>query len=282
MLDISKNIDKFNLEILIMIKEIADNLHIDFFIVGATVRDMILNYAYGIQIYRSTNDIDFAVRVKNWEDYNLLISEIEKAGLAKTDRIKHRYTYKGMILDFIPFGSISTKENTIRWSNDKDDKEMNVIGFDDAFMNTKDLLIQTEPGIIIKAASVESLAMLKIIAWNDRTIDTRIKDARDLYLIMTTYLQAGNEERLFKEHTDIIEMAIDYELSGARLLGRDIARTASDKVNSILLEILNDNKLNKLADEMSQYDGLSFEKDETKDKCLALLINLLMGLEDNK
>lgn len=282
MLDISKKIDKFNLEILIKIKEIADNLRIDFFIVGATVRDMILNYVYGITIYRRTNDIDFAVRVNNWKEYDRLTSEIEEAGFAKSERIKHRYSYKGMILDFIPFGGISTKEDTITWPYDKDNKEMNVIGFDDAFVSTEDILIQTEPDIIVKAASIEGLAMLKIISWNDRAIDKRIKDARDLYLILTTYLQAGNDDRLFAEHTDIIEMAIDYELTGAILLGRDIAVTASDKVKSILLEILNDDKLNKLADGMSQYEGLSFEKDETKDKCLVLLKNLRMGLEDKK
>ncbi|MHB8581632.1 MAG: hypothetical protein ACYDA4_17455 [Ignavibacteriaceae bacterium] len=155
MLDISKKIDKFNLEILIKIKEIADNLHIDFFIVGATVRDMILNYVYEIPIYRGTNDINFAVRIKSWSEYNLLISEIEKTGFTKNEKILHRYSYKGMTIDLIPFGSISTKEDTIKWPYDKDDKEMNVIGLDDAFISTEDILIQTEPGIIVKAASVE-------------------------------------------------------------------------------------------------------------------------------
>ena len=282
MLDISKKIDKFNLEILIKIKEIADSLHVDFFIIGATVRDMILNYVYGIQIYRSTNDIDFAVSVRSWSEYNLLISEIEKSGFTKSEQILHRYSYKGMVIDFIPFGGISTKDDTIKWPDDKDDKEMNVIGFDDALMNTEDILIQTEPDVIVKAASVESLAMLKIIAWNDRAIDKRIKDARDLYLIISTYLQAGNEERLFDKHYDIVEEATDYELTGARLLGRDILNLASNKVRESILNILKDDKLNLLANEMLQYEGISFEREETKDKCLELLTNLRMGLEDKK
>ena len=47
-----------------------------------------------------------------------------------------------MIIDFIPFGGISTKDDTIKWPDDKDDKEMNVIGFDDALMNTEDILIK--------------------------------------------------------------------------------------------------------------------------------------------
>ena len=44
MLDISRKIDKLDLEILLKVKAIADNLKIDFFIVGAYVRDIILNW----------------------------------------------------------------------------------------------------------------------------------------------------------------------------------------------------------------------------------------------
>ncbi len=187
-----------------------------------------------------------------------------------------------MIIDFIPFGGISTKDDTIKWPDDKDYKEMNVIGFDDAFMNTEDILIQIEPDIIVKAASVESLAMLKIIAWNDRAIDVRIKDARDLYLIISTYLQAGNEDRLFDEHSDIVEEATDYELTGARLLGMDISRTASDNVSKIIFNILKDDNLNLLANEMAQYEGISFDREETTEKCLELLNSLLKGLKDKK
>ena len=65
MLDISGKIDRFNLEILKKIKEIADKLNIEFFLIGATVRDLILHCVYNINVYRATNDIDFASSVKN-------------------------------------------------------------------------------------------------------------------------------------------------------------------------------------------------------------------------
>ncbi|MBZ0199367.1 MAG: nucleotidyl transferase AbiEii/AbiGii toxin family protein [Ignavibacteriaceae bacterium] len=282
MLDISKKIDKFNLEILKKIKEAADKLNIKFFIVGATVRDMILNYVYDIKVYRKTNDIDLAVRVKNWDKYNLLINEIEKTGFTKSENILHRYFYRGMMIDFIPFGGISTKDETIKWSNDKDEKEMNVIGFADAFLNTEDIVIQTDPDIIIKSASVESLAMLKIFAWHDRAIDVRIKDARDLYLIMSKYLQAGNESRLFEEHLDIVEEATDYELAGARLLGGDISNIASDKVRERIHNILKDDKQSMLAIEMAQFEGLTYKRDETEKVCLLLVGNLRIGLRDKR
>jgi len=280
LLDISKKIDKLNLEILIKVKSIANKLQIDFFIVGAYVRDLILNYIYGIEIYRATNDIDFAVRVRNWDEYRLLIDEIEKAGFQKNKKILHCYHYNGMIIDFIPFGDISSDEDTIGWP-DKDKKKMNVMGFDDAYTNTENILIQSDPDIIIKAASVECLVMLKIFAWNDRAVDLRLKDAKDLYLIINSYLEVGNQERLFNEHNDIVEATEDYELSGARLLGRDISNVASGKVIKNILELLHSDKLDILASEMSQYEGIHLENDDDKlELCEQLLRSLLAGLED--
>lgn len=277
--DISQKIDKLNLEILKKIKEITDRLQIDYFIVGATVRDMILNYVYNIIIYRKTNDIDFAVRVRSWDEYNLLAKEIEKAGFKKNERILHRYTYNGMIIDFIPFGNISGDDNTIIWP-EKDVKEMNVIGFDDAYMNSSEILIQNNPEIIIKVASVESLVMLKIFTWNDRATNIRLKDAKDIYLIITTYLDGGNLDRLLEEHSDLFEGEVDYELSGARLLGRDITKVTSEKVMQSMLEILKDEKLVTLANEMSQYEGINLERDEKSDRCEELLRIFLQGLTD--
>lgn len=281
LLDISKKIDTGTLKVLKTIKDLADSLQVDFFLIGATVRDMLLYYVYDIKVYRKTNDIDFAVRVKNWDEYSKLAAAVEKSGFRKDERIEHRFYTDALIIDFIPFGEIADKNNNITW-RDNDQKEMNVIGFDDAFLNSEDIKIQAEPDIIIKAASVESLVMLKIFAWDDRAAEIRIKDARDLYLIISTYLRAGNEERLYEDHLDIVAEATDYELTGARLLGRDIAKVASEEAKSNLLEILNDDKFNLLANEMAQYEGLSFEKDQKVDKCLTLLSNVRLGLAESK
>jgi predicted nucleotidyltransferase len=181
LLNISSKIDRLNLEVLITTKEVADKLNLDFFIVGASVRDFILNYVYNIKIYRATNDVDFAISLRNWNQYNLLIIEIEKVGFIKSENILHRYSLKGMIVDFIPFGAITNSRNTIEWQ-DEEKKEMNVIGFEDAYRNAEEILIQNDPEIIIKAASVESLVMLKIFAWNDRSAEQKIRCKRPLLI----------------------------------------------------------------------------------------------------
>lgn len=51
MYDISKKIDKLTVEVLKKINDVAESLQIKFFLVGAAIRDMILNYIYDIRIY---------------------------------------------------------------------------------------------------------------------------------------------------------------------------------------------------------------------------------------
>jgi len=276
--NISDKIDGLTLEILKKIKLKAVELEIDFFLVGATVRDIILNYVYNITVYRKTNDIDFAIRIRNWDEYYRLTTEIQKIGFEKNERIMQRYKYNGMIIDFIPFGEISLNKKTIVWP-DGSEKEMNIIGFDDAFQNTEDLIIQSDPEIKVKVASVIALVVLKIFAWNDRSIDLRIKDAKDLYLIISTYIDAGNQERLY-DHLDIVEQAEDYELSGAILLGRDIKNSISAKLLEAIIEILSNENLQSLANDMSRYENLHRETEDEKVKwCVELLTALKLEMQ---
>lgn len=276
--NISKKIDKAILKTLIDIKNLTDSLQIDFFLLGATVRDIILHYIYDIKIYRATNDIDLAIRVKSWDDYNRLTNHLDSIGLERDKRIVHRFYSNSLIIDFIPFGEIADANYNIAWQ-DNDKKEMSILGFDDVYFNTNEVIIQDNPFVSVKMASLESLTLLKILSWNDRSIMDRIKDAKDLHLIITKYLLAGNEKTLFDKHLDIIESTTDYEITGARLLGRDIANMASMKVKDKLLEILQDDKLKTLSNEMAHYDVFS-DIDEKIEKNTELLLNLRLGLTE--
>ena len=63
LIDLSGKIDSLILEILETIEKVSRSLSMDFFVVGATARDIILECAYGISNLRATQDIDFGVRV---------------------------------------------------------------------------------------------------------------------------------------------------------------------------------------------------------------------------
>lgn len=47
-----------------------------FFITGATARDLILQYGYGIVVDRKTHDVDFAFMVEDWPAFETLRSRL--------------------------------------------------------------------------------------------------------------------------------------------------------------------------------------------------------------
>jgi hypothetical protein len=69
LLDLSGEIDTFILDLLENIARVAESLSAPFFVVGATARDIVLKYGYGIETIRATNDIDLGVQVSGWDQY---------------------------------------------------------------------------------------------------------------------------------------------------------------------------------------------------------------------
>ena len=102
LLDISNKIDSSTLEVLKLISEAADSVQANFFIIGATARDIIFNLVHNINIYRATNDIDFSVRLRNWDDYKKQTDVLLSKGFSSSN-IVHKFQYKSIPgIDIIP------------------------------------------------------------------------------------------------------------------------------------------------------------------------------------
>jgi len=120
-------------------------------------------------------------------------------------------------IDIVPFGAISSTEGDIRWPPTQDEV-MNVVGIEDAFKFAQSVRLREEPPLDINFSSPLGLAVMKLIAWNDRNAAGN-KDAIDLATVLRTYLDAGNRERLYSDHADLLTEDFDYVLAGAELLG---------------------------------------------------------------
>jgi predicted nucleotidyltransferase len=83
LLDLSGKIDPLTIELFEIIKSAADFRDIKFFVVGASARDMILEYGYDIKTKRATMDIDLGVQVADWGQYENL-----KQGLIDTSKFE--------------------------------------------------------------------------------------------------------------------------------------------------------------------------------------------------
>lgn len=238
-LDLSGKINKTSVSILREIDRIATKLDFPFFVIGATARDIILEHQFDIKPARATLDIDIGILVAEWDQFELLKDELIKLGkFNPSEKETQRLFYSGNYpIDIIPFGAIAKEDGSISWPP-KHEFRMNVAGFQECYQHAISVKLSSNPELVVKVVSLAGLALLKLISWDDNP-ERRSKDAPDLFLIIRSYLDAGNLERLFDEGLDIVEEDdYDYDLASARFLGRDIGSISSPDTKTKLIEIL--------------------------------------------
>ncbi|MBN1906153.1 MAG: nucleotidyl transferase AbiEii/AbiGii toxin family protein, partial [Deltaproteobacteria bacterium] len=240
--------DPLIIELFEITKNTADAEGLNFFVVGASARDLILEYGYKLKTKRATMDIDLGVQVADWGQYQTLKQGLIDTAKFEQDRQEQRLKFKKILLvDIIPFGDIAGPEYSFTWPS-KDGNEMNTLGFSESFEFAILARLRNSPVLEIKVTSLAGLAIMKIIAWHDNP--ARGRDAQDLSLILHNYLYAGNEERIFDEENDIFDKIKkdqgDYHKNaGARLLGRDMAKIALPESKKKIIEILEEEAKDK-------------------------------------
>jgi predicted nucleotidyltransferase len=258
---------------------VTTELDIAFFVVGAFARDLILNTLYGIAVKRATEDIDCGIQVQSWEQFEQLKASLIETGHFNPDeKQQQRLKYRDQVkIDIAPFGAIE-ENGVIVWPDEE--TVMITLGFDEAYKDT--ITVRLAEDVEISICSLAGLALMKLIAWNDRRFQYR-KDAQDLGLLMMTYLDAGNNDRIFgdeAEDGDLLNDDFDYELTSARILGRDVKRLLSERsaapVGDILDEQTGDRNQYPLVEAMlSNFHG-EFEKG------LAMLESFRQGVLDQR
>jgi predicted nucleotidyltransferase len=161
-------VDPITIEILREVAAAAEAEGIDHMLVGATARDVLLTHVFGLEARRATHDVDFAVAVKDWEQFDALRARLLARTTFKDDgRVQQRIYYQGekgkydYPLDLVPFGAISKGSNEIAWPPELT-TIMNVAGYEDVLAAAE--LVEFSPAFIQKVVSVAGLAILKIVA----------------------------------------------------------------------------------------------------------------------
>jgi len=234
-LNLSNKIETRTLEILEDVYNTASKLNIEFFVVGATARDIIFEYRYNIETGRKTDDIDLGINIKTWNQYDTFTIQLCDQAKFKPTKLVHRFTYDKCPIDIIPFGLIADKVKNISWPSDKKVK-MSLLGFEEAYLNSFSVTIKNDPLIEIQIVSPVGFAILKLIAWADR--NDLHKDAQDFKLVIKNYADLDNDERIFEIDEIVNQDEIDYEKAGAMLLGYDIANICQKQTLDRIIEIL--------------------------------------------
>jgi predicted nucleotidyltransferase len=242
LLDFSQTSDLVALATVVRaLQAVAQPLGIDYFLIGAAARDLMLQHAHNIAPSRRTEDVDFAVSVSDWPIFETLRSALLGSGhfseRSKTAIHKLRHQATGLPLDIVPFGGIENPDRTISWPPDHH-TVFDCFGAREAF--DVSIPVQLPKNVTLRVASIPALALLKITAWEDRKHSHPGRDAGDLLLYARHYMDCDNYDRAAQDHSDLFTKDdYDHEATGARLLGRDIANLVDkgsiEPVLSILL-----------------------------------------------
>lgn len=245
------------LDVLTLIERVARELRLDYFVTGATARDVLLYHVFGLETGRTTLDVDLAVAVDSWPEFERLKTRLVEAGVITTDQSRpHRLFYRATAegkrypLDLLPFGGLEQRPSEIAWPPDFS-VVMNVAGYREALAAAEQ--VELRPGFIVRVASLPSLAVLKLFAWDDRGFEDS-RDALDFGVLLHSYGEAGNEDRLYGDEMPLLEaVGYDVDLASPRLLGRDAARIIGPATRAQVVALLDDpTRCERLAADMAR------------------------------
>lgn len=207
-----------------LLKELTvffNSIGVDFYIVGATARDIVLCNLYEIISNRKTDDLDIAIAIADWEQFALIEQQLSQRSGFKKDRTqKQRFLYRDVYkVDIVPFGTVAKEDGNIYWPPNEE-VAMSVWGFPEVAKET--LTIQVDNDLIIRVASLPGLFLLKLSAWEDRN-STSKKDAFDIALLLVNYLNV-NEKRAVDDYYDELYATDSFDpvIAGAQLIAHDV------------------------------------------------------------
>jgi predicted nucleotidyltransferase len=219
-------------EVFDAVEDAFSNLGIDHYVIGALARD--IWYSKENKLSRATRDADFAILVGT-ESQFMEVKEYLKNKKGFQDSKGNMYVLfspNGHQVDILPFGAIEIDEKVQIAGTGL--TSISVNGFSEVY-NSGINEVQLDTGHHFKVASLSSIVLLKLIAYDDRP-EQRAKDGRDVGSIIEHYFDL-EAEHIYEHHSDLFtETEKDIELQdiAATVIGREIKTTIGE--NSALLQ----------------------------------------------
>lgn len=231
----------------------------DFFVIGATARDIVVQQLLDMSSRRKTRDLDLAIAITNWQEYGAVKDALVADGFEKDPSKHQRFYYGDYEIDVVPYGYVAKEDDNIYWPPEET-IAMSVKGFDEVLCDA--ITVDIDGKFSIKIASLHGLFLLKFNAWLDRHLVTS-KDAEDMSFILSNYLMANLGRETYMEVYDWEDF--DEYVAGAYWLAHDLADLlTADQLdyyaNQIASELQKEEQsylLNQMLD--SQY-GLTYDQ----------------------
>lgn len=228
-------------EVYHILEEVFTAHHIKYYLIGANARDVQL-YKVGIKPTRNTADIDFAIMVPDFEQYDMLLNELCHKGFKKTNEAYRLiYDKTNTILDLLPYGKIE-QDYTVNFNTR--DVSLSVLGFKEVGEQAEKVLIN-EAGFSLPTTPVVGLIILKLVSWSDKK--DRTKDLEDISLLLN-HGWHFYENEAYENHLDLFEDdGFEMTSAAARIIGRKMKPilASNKKLHQTIMNILEDAILEK-------------------------------------
>jgi predicted nucleotidyltransferase len=163
--------------------------------------------------WRRTNDLDLSV--------SMSISEFPAGLESLPGWSRHPFkeqefmSPRGVRVDVVPAGSEHIAKGYLDWPSGF---RMTLLGMRLVFEHAEPLPVTDVPGLELAPLAV--LALLKMVAWQDRPAD-RQRDLDDLAHVIDEYVEPGDEE-FYSEFIE--QLRVEFDLRSSFLLGLHIGR----------------------------------------------------------
>jgi predicted nucleotidyltransferase len=253
---------------------------IDFYLIGAQARDQW--YAKQNLVARQTNDVDFAVYISDNKDYQAVRVYL-KEHFQFTETKENQFVLfspAGLQIDILPFGELEI-DDAINFKGEGL-SSIKVNGFKEIYKNgTEEFKMDT--GHEFKVASLPSIVLLKLIAFDDRP-EKRLKDAIDINNIISNYFEL-QKENIYSNHNDLFlnEKLVNQNTSlpqiSALVIGREIRKITAQN-SSLTARIKDILELHIQQSSKSLFiRNMIFGTDENVAEKVTLLQNMLLGFQ---
>lgn len=204
-------------------KEIGSEVYV----VGAAARDLSLKLLRAGSAPRRTMDLDVAVLLEKWNEYEHLTEILIKDGFIKAPE-KQRFYYCRIEnvryeVDIVPFGDIA-QEEMVAWPPEGN-PVMSVRCFADVMKNADKVVV--EGRFAFRMASLSGQWLIKLDAWCDRHLMTR-KDAADMQFILeNAYIALALSSDAIPGTISLDASTFDQTVAGAEWIASDLLNMLS-------------------------------------------------------
>ena len=209
------------------------------FLVGAAARDIALRLLDVTNAPRRTMDLDVAVMLQDWNQYERLTSILLQNHFEKAWE-KQRFYYLGsngrirFEVDIVPFGAIA-EDDQVAWPPEGS-PVMSVRCFEDVMRAADKVTVDGD--FAFRLASLSGQFLIKLDTWNDRRMKTK-KDAVDMaFLLQNVYVAYALAHDGLPPEVDTNTELFDVIVAGAEWMAADLKKILSDEHRHFYAEML--------------------------------------------